>query len=241
MRTVTHQTNRSRQRGMTLVLLGVMSLGLASCQSSHNPTCRSEAPPPRRAETNIDPGWPRADNGLPPGLLHGGPRLRAPARRRGDGERRRNLHAVPRGLRQVVPRQRAPRAELRSLPRAGQPARGNPRQGAGADLQLQEGRRSGGPGRGLLEVPRAEPVRARRPVADLQARPLRRDLRRLPPRPLQRARSARPPPARRRRPPSRPAPRPRSFPTTRPKRPRRTCLRSAAPRTTWAPWPRTSA
>ncbi len=47
---------------MTLVLLGVMSLGLASCQSSHNPTCRSEAPPPHRAETNIDPGWPRANN-----------------------------------------------------------------------------------------------------------------------------------------------------------------------------------
>jgi DmsE family decaheme c-type cytochrome len=47
---------------MTLLFLGVMSLGLASCQSSHNPTCRSEAPPPRRAETNIDPGWPRADN-----------------------------------------------------------------------------------------------------------------------------------------------------------------------------------
>ena len=84
--------------------------------------------------------------------------------------------------------ERPPRAELRSLPRAGQPARGDPRQGAGADLQLQEGRRSGGPGRGLLEVPRAEPVRGRRPVADLQARPLRRDLRRLPPRPLQRAR-----------------------------------------------------
>ena len=33
-----------------------------------------------------------------------------------------------------------------------------------------------------------------RPVADLEARPLRRDLRRLPPRPLQRARRARPPP-----------------------------------------------
>ncbi len=49
---------------MTLVLLGVMSLGLASCQTSHNPTCRSEAGPPRRAETNIDPGWPRADRGF---------------------------------------------------------------------------------------------------------------------------------------------------------------------------------
>jgi DmsE family decaheme c-type cytochrome len=49
---------------MTLVVLGVMSLGLASCQSSHNPACRSEAPPPRRAETNIDPGWPRGDNGF---------------------------------------------------------------------------------------------------------------------------------------------------------------------------------
>ena len=46
---------------MTLVLLGLMSLGFASCRSSHDPACRSEAPPPRRAETNIDPGWPRAD------------------------------------------------------------------------------------------------------------------------------------------------------------------------------------
>ena len=62
MRIVTHQTNQSRKRGMTLVLLGVLGLGFASCQSSHNPTCRSEAPPPRRAETNIDPGWPRAEN-----------------------------------------------------------------------------------------------------------------------------------------------------------------------------------
>jgi DmsE family decaheme c-type cytochrome len=57
-----HKTNQSRQRGMTLVLLGVLSLGFASCKSSHDPTCRSEAPPPRRAETNIDPGWPKADN-----------------------------------------------------------------------------------------------------------------------------------------------------------------------------------
>ena len=64
MRTVTHQTNRTPQRGLTLVLLGVVSLGLASCQSSHNPICRSEDPPPRRAETTIDPGWPRADNGF---------------------------------------------------------------------------------------------------------------------------------------------------------------------------------
>jgi DmsE family decaheme c-type cytochrome len=44
---------------MTLVLLGVVSLGFASCKSSHNPNCRSEDPPPRRAETNIDPGWPK--------------------------------------------------------------------------------------------------------------------------------------------------------------------------------------
>jgi len=47
---------------MALVLLGVLGLGFASCQSSNNPACRSEAPPPRRAETNIDPGWPRANN-----------------------------------------------------------------------------------------------------------------------------------------------------------------------------------
>ena len=62
MRTVTHKTNRSRQRVMTLVFLGLLSLGFASCKSSHNPTCRSEAPPARRAETNIDPGFPRGNN-----------------------------------------------------------------------------------------------------------------------------------------------------------------------------------
>ncbi len=61
MRIVTHKTTEARQRGMTLVLLGVLGLGFASCQSPHNPTARSEAPPPRRAETNIDPGWPHAD------------------------------------------------------------------------------------------------------------------------------------------------------------------------------------
>jgi len=62
VRTVTHQTNQSRQRGMTFVLFGLLSLGFASCRSSHDPACRSEAPPPHRAETNIDPGWPRTDN-----------------------------------------------------------------------------------------------------------------------------------------------------------------------------------
>ncbi len=62
MRTVTHKTNRSPQGGMTLLLLGLLSLVFASCRSSHDPACRSEDPPPRRAETNIDPGWPRANN-----------------------------------------------------------------------------------------------------------------------------------------------------------------------------------
>ncbi len=62
MRSVTHDTSRSRQRGMTLVLLGLLGLGFASCRSSNDPCCRSEAPPPRRAETNIDPGWPKAEN-----------------------------------------------------------------------------------------------------------------------------------------------------------------------------------
>jgi DmsE family decaheme c-type cytochrome len=39
-----------------------LGLGFASCRSSHDPSCRSETPPPRRAETDIDPGWPKADN-----------------------------------------------------------------------------------------------------------------------------------------------------------------------------------
>jgi DmsE family decaheme c-type cytochrome len=62
VRSVTHSNHRTRQRGLTLLSLGLMSLVFASCKSSHNPTCRSEDPPAHRAETNIDPGWPRANN-----------------------------------------------------------------------------------------------------------------------------------------------------------------------------------
>jgi DmsE family decaheme c-type cytochrome len=62
VRSVTHPNHRSRQRGLTLLSLGLMSLVFASCKSSHDPSCRSEDPPARRAETNIDPGWPRANN-----------------------------------------------------------------------------------------------------------------------------------------------------------------------------------
>ena len=163
MRTVTHQTIQSRQRGMTLVLLGLLSLGFASCQSSHNPTCRSEAPPPRRAETNIDPGWPRGNNAFHQvsyQAVRGSVPELAGAEMVNDDDICMQCHEA---YVKSFHEQRPSRAELRSLPRAGQPARGNPRQGAGADLQLQEGRRSGGPGRGLLEVPRAEPVLARQP------------------------------------------------------------------------------
>lgn len=67
MRSVTHHIERARTRmrvprGATLVLLGLLGLGFASCRSSHDPCCRSEDPAPRRAETNIDPGWPRYNN-----------------------------------------------------------------------------------------------------------------------------------------------------------------------------------
>ena len=62
VRSVTDNNDRAQQRGMSLVLLGLLTLGFASCRSSHDPSCRSEAPPPHRAETNIDPGWPRANN-----------------------------------------------------------------------------------------------------------------------------------------------------------------------------------
>ena len=76
--------------------------------------------------------------------------------------------------------------EVRVVPRPGEQARRDARQGAGAGLQLQAGESRGEVG-GLLEVPRGQPVRRRLPLADEQARQLQRDLRRLPPRTLQRA------------------------------------------------------
>ena len=186
MGSITLNTNRTGQRGLTLVLLGLLGLGFASCRSSHDPCCRSEAPPPRRAETNIDPGWPKADNGFHQvsySEVRGSVPKLAGAEMVNDDEICMQCHeAYVKSFHENVHR-------VRHCEDCHGPAsrHSRPGQGTGADLQLQEGRRSGRPRGGLLEVPRAEPVLARHAVADLEARPLRRDVRRLPPRPLQRA------------------------------------------------------
>ena len=74
---------------------------------------------------------------------------------------------------------------LRRLSRAGQPSLGNAGQGAGADLQFQDGR-PGGAGRGMPALPRRKQLCRRSPVAALEARQLRHHLRQLSSRTLQR-------------------------------------------------------
>ena len=61
VRTITRLKGRLRVSGAGLVFGGLLCLGLASCQSQSQPACRVEAPITPRAETNLNPGWPQAN------------------------------------------------------------------------------------------------------------------------------------------------------------------------------------
>ena len=61
MCTLTHLQGQLRGSSGRLVLLGLLCLGLASCQSPHQATSYTEAQPPRRTDPRLDQGWPRAN------------------------------------------------------------------------------------------------------------------------------------------------------------------------------------
>ena len=198
MRSVTHQTNRTRQRGMTLVLLGLLSLGFASCKSSHNPTCRSEAPPPRRGRNQHRSGLAAGRQRLPPGLLLGGPRRACPqlagAEMVNDDEICMQCHETyVKTFHENVHRGQSCEACHGPASKHVE-ARGKE---PGLIFSFKKGVDPVARAEACLKCHEQDQCSAGAPVADLEARPLRRDLRRLPPRPLQRARRERPPPPRR--------------------------------------------
>ncbi|MGO8690961.1 MAG: cytochrome c3 family protein [Thermoguttaceae bacterium] len=61
MRTSTHLQGQLRGSRGGLVLVGLLCVGLASCQSPHQATSYTEAQPPRRGDPHLDQGWPRAN------------------------------------------------------------------------------------------------------------------------------------------------------------------------------------